>query len=179
MLTLELFTNDVLDSWPELLHKSERQLQIAVMRAMNKTLRWARTQVARTSATSLKINVKSVKKGLVMVRASPSRLDATLGLSASAGVIKGNDIGAPRQHVRGVRAGRHRFDGAFIARMPSGHQGIFRRQSKARLPIREVQLVLTGKMQDEMAALVDGPLKAQFERLLVRELRYMAGIDNG
>jgi hypothetical protein len=43
------------------------------------------------------------------------------------GLIKAKKLGSVSQNASGVRAGRRQFDRAFLATMPNGHQGVFRR----------------------------------------------------
>ena len=57
--------------------------------------------------------------------------------------------------------------------MPNGHQGVFRRRSKSRLPIQEVQIVITGRLRDEMEWLSERGLMDNFERIFERELNYL------
>ena len=115
----------------------------------------------------------AVREGLILVRAKQSNPQSVVGLSQQSGVIKAKQLGSASQNSTGVRVGRRQFDHAFLATMPNGHQGVFRRRGKARLPIQEVRIVITGKMQEIMEDLSNGPALKQFETIFDRELRYL------
>ena len=173
MVILNITPTPPLRDWQQALTATDKQLQVAAIRAINKTARWARTQVARQTAKALSVNVSAVRQGLVLVRAKQSNPHSVVGLSKGSGVIKAKQLGSVTQNASGVRAGRRQFDRAFLATMPNGHQGVFRRRGKARLPIQEVQLVVTGKMKQVMDDLASGPAFKQFELIFERELRYL------
>lgn len=161
-------------AWCDQLYATERQLQIAVVRALNKTARWLRTQMASDTAKQLNINVSTVKRGLVLLRARPNQPMAAVALKRSGAVIKASTLGTPQLTSRGVRTGRKHWDGAFIANKPnSGRQAIFRRRGKARLPIQELHIVVTGAMSEVMEHLAQGPAMQKFEKLFEHELRYV------
>lgn len=176
MLALQITPKPPLSQWPQALAASEDQTRKAAVRALNKTARWLRTQVTRDTARSLDVKVGAVRPGLVLLRARNSRPEAGVALAKTAGVIKAAALGTPRQTARGVRVGRRHWDHAFLADMPNGHQGVFRRRGKARLPIQEVQLVVTGRMANVMEDLSDGPALRHFETLFQRELRYLSRV---
>lgn len=173
MITLTIKPSPDLNAWPEALQATEDDLNKAVVRALNKTVRWARTQVARDTAAALSVNVTPIKNSLMVNPAKRTKLEATLRLPARSSVIKVAAMGSPKQNSKGVRVGKRQFDHAFMATMPTGHQGVFRRRGKTRLPIQEVQLVITGKMREVIDDLYDGHVRHQFEKLLERELRYL------
>ncbi len=172
MLTISLSPTPALNEWQQSLVATESQLQLAAVRALNKTARWMRTKIASQTAQNLNVKVGAVRSGLVLVRAKKSRPESIVALSRAAGVIKAS-AWRVSQNTRGVRAGKRQFDHAFLATMPNGHQGVFRRRGKNRLPIQEVQIVVTGKMREVMEDLSDGPAMRQFEMIFDRELRYL------
>ncbi len=171
MLNLQISATPLLQQWLD--HVSEPALRIAVVRALNKTARWLRTQVARDTAKSLAVPVNALKPGLVLLHANRQQLQSGVALANNAGVIKGSALGNPRQTLKGVKVA-HRFWGhAFLATMPSGHRGVFKRRGTASLPIQEIQLVTTGRMAKVMEHLADDAAMQYFETLLVRELSYL------
>ena len=173
MVILNIMPSPQLRDWRHALTANEKQLHVAAVRALNKTARWARTRVASETAKALSIKVGPVREGIVMARAKQSNPQSVVGLSKNSGVIKAKKLGSVSQNSSGVRAGRRQFDRAFLATMPNGHQGVFRRRGKARLPVQEVQIVITGKMQQVMEDLSNGPALKQFELIFERELRYL------
>ncbi len=152
---------------------TEPQIKRAAVRALNKVSRWLRSQVSRQVADELNIKVGIVRNSLSLIRASRGSVNAGIGMSRRHGVINAMNLGAARQNSRGVRVGRRQYDHAFLATMPTGHRGIFRRTSDDRLPIREVQIVITGRMATVMEHLSDGPVLQQFDKVFQRELNYI------
>ncbi len=172
MLNITVTPQPALAEWETALGASERQIKTAAVRALNKTARWMRTQVARETAQSLNVRVGAIRNDLILLRARASHPQSGVAMGSKAGVLKVTELGAPRQNRRGTRVGKRQFDGAFIATMPTGHRGVFRRKGKSRLPIQEVQLVTTGRIANVMEALAENQAMSRFEHLFEHELRY-------
>jgi hypothetical protein len=142
------------------LGEQPRKIQRAAIRAINRGIKSGRTFMARSIAQDTGLKVGTVRDALGMELASEST--GTASLSADLKRIPliqfnakdtGFNKGTGRRsnaRVSGVRsrAGSgvtyrmggvsSRVEDAFIATMVSGHQGVFRRASRARLPIREL-----------------------------------------
>lgn len=160
-------------TWDQDLTSTEQQLKTAATRALNKTARWLRVRVAGDTASQLNIKVSVVKAELVLLRARPNQPIAGVGLKRSGAVIKASTLGIPQQTSRGVRTGRKYWDGAFVANNRRGHQAVFRRRGKARLPIQELHIVVRDAMSDVMEHLSGGPAMQQFNKIFEHELRYV------
>ncbi|MEW7978510.1 MAG: phage tail protein [Candidatus Sedimenticola endophacoides] len=173
MLNITVTPQPALAEWDTALGASERQIRTATVRALNKTARWMRIHVARQTAQSLNVRVGTIRKNLILLRARANHPQSGVAMGSKAGVIKATELGSPRQNRRGTRVGKRQFDGAFIATMPTGHRGVFRRKGKSRLPIQEVQLVTTGRIADVMEALAENQAMSRFENLFEHELRYV------
>ena len=172
MLAINIALDD--NAWSNHLHATERQLQTAAIRALNKTARWLRTHIASGTAKPLNIPVGLVKAGLVSIRARQSQPVAGIALKKSGATIKASKLGSPQQTPRGVRTGNKHWDKAFIGTQHhSGRQAVFRRRGKARLPIRELSVAVTGTMSDVMEHLADGAAMKQFDKIFAHELRYI------
>jgi hypothetical protein len=98
---------------------------------MNKTLGKTRTQLIRTVREKLNIKAEEVRDRLTLVKASPSHLVATIRVKRKAIPLTKY---APRQTRTGVSVsiwkskGRQTLAGAFMARMPTGHVGVYLRK---------------------------------------------------
>lgn len=107
----------------------------AAARAMRRVMEMTRTRVVRRSAERVDVPQRMVRE----------RTTAAINFGGnSADVIMRSNwislykLGAT-QTRSGVRVrGRGSYRSAFIANMKSGHAGVFKRQGKARLPIREL-----------------------------------------
>jgi len=119
------------------------QARRALGRAINKTLSWALSQglraIARDSDVPLKV-LRRRRRGSLH-RATVRELSGVAWFGIRP--IAAGYLGTPRQTRAGARVGSHFFDKAFVATMPTGHVGIFRRQRRSRLPIKEEVVYLT------------------------------------
>ena len=171
---IELHINaDDLRQVPHFLGLQKHDIERAMLRAINKTARWLRTRIAREVATELNVKVGLARNSLQLRMASRHGLNASVGLNPKASRIKAVDLGQPKQNKAGVRVGRHSFRGAFIATMPSGHTGVFRRKGKARLPIQEMHVSLTAAMADAMESITDQGGMAYLQKTFAHELQFI------
>jgi len=114
----------------------------AYARAINKAVAQARTQWVRFIVKSTQLPYGYVRSATVVFNASAARPTATLMVSGRYLTLFRYALaagGKPFLLPSGVVAGRwgmHR--GAFIAKMPNGHIGIFARTSKKRLPLKQL-----------------------------------------
>ncbi len=113
-----------------------------IVRSVNKVGVSARRRVVDGIRQTVAIKAKDLRHRYVTLRkANYRRMYATIHISG--GRIPLIRWGA-RQLKRGVSyrinrsGGRKKISGAFIATMDSGHQGVYKRRGKARLPIDEL-----------------------------------------
>lgn len=120
------------------------QLKRAVASALNRTITQVKTQATRSVRSEVKLKAKDIHDRLVLIRAHSSK-SASLQMQAIM-KISGKPVplisyGA-RQTKKGlavhVKKSRVILKHAFMARMRSGHGGIFVRKTKKRLPIQEL-----------------------------------------
>lgn len=123
-------------------------LKRAVVRALRKAgstaLRDMRSEATKRIRQRKRIKPKYISRALTLQRAKGSDI---AGMSWAVNV-SGEAVPLvaypARQTARGVsvevnRGKRTLIKGAFLATMKSGHEGVFRRTSKARLPIKELR----------------------------------------
>lgn len=154
----------------------------AASRALNKTAVRTRTVIVkavRSDAPGLMVTV--VRKAINIRRATFRFLSATIGLARRriplmklAPTPKTPEADLQRKTRRGVsyrrpRGGRGRIAEAFVAEMPSGHTGVFKRIGEGRLPIVELRgpsVAEVFEASDTIAARVE----AEAGRLLIVDL---------
>jgi hypothetical protein len=148
-------------------------------RALNKAITQTRTRAAREVADKRNILIGRAKREMRIQRATFTRPEAAI-------IARGEPIpvidvkGAKRQTKRGVTAkiegkGKpHLFEGAFIAVMPSGHKGVFKRSGDKRLPIKEEKLpsIASTMVQDEVDIKLRAFAAPVYEAELVRLLNF-------
>lgn len=142
-VVLTLKTPDLSASAAQLYGIAEKAVAAAEVRAINKTLRWLTTHVKRSLAADLGLAQTKIKNRFHMARASKQKTQGKFWLGAYSIALakfgKGRSVGT------GYRV-KDRFEqGGFRARMPTGHEGIYSRTTKRRLPIRESKVRIADK----------------------------------
>lgn len=155
----------------------------AMVRALNRSIASGRTVMVRKIARNTGLRSKDVRDAMRMDEASLSRPEARLGTGIKR--IPLLDFQA-RQTARGVSynlgRGRQTLAGAFIATMKSGHNGVFMRMTKKRLPIRELLGPSLGHVFAKYRPLGIARVQEVFEQNLDHELDFaksQAGADAG
>jgi hypothetical protein len=142
----------------------------ALVRTVNKVLNSVRSQGLRAIARAHDMPLASLRRRRRAAVVKASRTDLS-GLAWFGTVpVKAGYLGKPRQSRLGARVGQHRFDGAFVATLPSGHIGIFRRRGQSRLPIVE-QTVQLSAARTALAPIEAG-LGDQVEKVFQQEMNY-------
>jgi hypothetical protein len=138
--SISLNTREMTRGFDAILTKSNA----AIARALNRSIESGKTTMARLIAADMGVKVSDLRDRILVVKATPERHVAEL--KASAKRIPLYDFGArgpvpSRGRGRGVTIrnprGSQRLPHAFIAKMASGHTGVFERTGTARLPIQE------------------------------------------
>jgi len=139
MLSLDLQLNKELAYLEAQMLASAPQIQKAINRALRKTTKWLETHSKRELARELQlpIRVLSVRfRHTFYLKGGERAAQVWFGLDP----VQVRHIGKARQNKRGTRVGKHQFDGAFVATMKSGHENVFKRKTKERLPIEVIRL---------------------------------------
>ena len=145
------------------------QIEQAAKRTKSKGARLAGTLVRRDLAAGLGIPQKVLSAGKRIQLRLNSGL-VWIGYNPIDVIYLGN----ARQTNSGVRVGSRFYPKAFVAMMPTGHIGVFRRVGKSRLPIQEVTQPI-----DQAPAVVEGIVDRVAERLPVifeQELNYQTNV---
>lgn len=152
----------------------EPKVRLAAVRALNKTALWLKTQAAKEISKERQIKLTVMRKRLRIVKARASTLEVII--KANLYDVKANLLGSMRQTKVGTKAGKHQFIGAFIATMPEGHRGVFKRKGRASLPIQEVKLPLEPEASKIIEELVIHEVEEVFEKFLRRELDFVSNV---
>ena len=129
---------------------------LALLRGLNRAASSAKTLMVREVSRDMGLKVGTVRDQVKVVEARANRLEATVSTSGKRIPLIDFRATGPepsRGRGRGVRArlpgGAGKYPHAFIARMASGHRGVFERISPAtstsrgawskNLPIRELR----------------------------------------
>jgi hypothetical protein len=141
---------------PAMVERLRKKAPVAQVRALNRAIASANTAMLRVISSDMGVKIGDLRDKIRVEQATPDRLRARL--YASAKRIPLIDFGAKgpepsRGRGTGVTVklgrGRTRIPNAFIARMGSGHRGVYRRvdggtgrrgplPNRSQLPIREL-----------------------------------------
>ena len=121
------------------LQATPQQLARASKRTVAKGTRFAGAEMRRGLAAMLGVPQKALTDRK-RIRIDPDKGLVWIGYNPIAAIYLGN----ARQTKSGVPVAGRNFEHAFLATMPTGHVGIYRRVGKSRLPIKEVTVPLTG-----------------------------------
>ena len=141
------------------------QIERAAARAINKTIRWIRTQALRLSASELDIPQKAIKDRFFTNTARFKNTKASLWIGLNE--IGIHRLGASRKTKRGLKVRSHEYQGAF---QPKKLKPVFRRISKARLPIEKILLPL--KSSEILIKNIYAMASLRFNTFLERELNF-------
>lgn len=166
-MRIELFQEN-LDTAIHVIDQAPGAAKRAVRRAQNKTIRWTRTQVRRAVSREAQLPQKLLKGRFRLSTASARNTRAILWVGLNP--IPAIDAGNARQTKRGVTVGKHRFDHAFIATMPSENTGVYLRVTRKRLPIVEQTI----DIQPSDAAMNDihSRMLGRFNAIAAQELNF-------
>lgn len=153
------------------------QIARAEKRAVNKVTRWLAKGALKDIAASVGVAQKILDDRVRRLDHGYNGLAAGLvwfGLNPVA--ITKRRFGTLTQTPAGAKAGRLSFDGAFVARMPSGHIGAFRRRGRARLPIDHESLPLDSTAHRAMIDAWANRAEARLETVMGQELNYEVNV---
>lgn len=154
----------------------------AVRRALKRAATTARAQLARDVAADMKLKVGVVKDALtireeggdtIALRAPVKRVPLYDFLPGS-----GDPRGPyPSRGKRMLRVRGKAYPGAFVARMASGHWGVFKRMEPWRLPIAELRgaSIWQSAVNHVSAAQASG--LAALQKNLASELNFAANVE--
>ncbi|MDX5527175.1 MAG: phage tail protein [Wolbachia endosymbiont of Andrena nigroaenea] len=146
-----------------------RKIELATVRALNKTALWVRSQTVKQVSEEKQIPKKAKRKKLSVDKANRKRLWSVVKLSSQwIGVAK---LGSIKQTKIGAKVGSRTYEGAFIATMKNGHIGIFKRRYMTPLPIDEIKV--NTQAREIMKELVDNEVERVFEKYFDQQMSYM------
>ncbi len=150
--------------------RKEQKVKLAAIKALNRTALWLKAQAAKEISEEKKIKLSLIRKRLRIFKAKTSRLKVLI--RANLYDIRASAIGKIQKTRRGSKVGKHEFIGGFAAVMPKGNSGMFKREGRAALPIKEVKLPLEPEASKVMRDLVNYEVEKVFTKFFERELSY-------
>jgi len=190
-MNLEIDLDDELAELEAQLLVSISQIQQAVTRTLKKTAKWLETHSKRELGVAL-----SVPQRVLSTRYYKSFSikggNRTVGVWFGLNPIRLSSIGTAKQNDIGVKVGRHFYEGAFIAKMASGHEGVFKRSAKSHpdnkrvkrkdgqwseLPIEEQSFEID-EIAEPILERYHNRAEARFKQILKQEINFALNIEN-
>ena len=160
---------------PEFIHATDKQLKLAHRRALGRTLTWLSTRLNREIAAKYDLPQRVFK-----VRSKKKFDDDSGSLWIGLNPLVARYIGALRQTKKGVSVRSHRFAGAFLAKMPNGHVGVFERgertikDGKVHYPIKKVLVALNdGSEEDKLLKKYESESSKYYEKVFRQQLQHI------
>ncbi|WP_265022310.1 phage tail protein [Wolbachia endosymbiont (group B) of Ischnura elegans] len=142
-----------------------KKVEKATVRALNKTAIWLKSKTAKEISEEKKIKLSLIRKRLRIFKAKTSRLEVLI--RANLYDIRASAIGKIQKTRRESKVGKHEFIGGFAAVMPKGNSGMFKREGRAALPIKEVKLPLEPEASRIIGNLVNYEVEKVFEKYFI------------
>lgn len=146
------------------------------VRSLNRAGTTGRAEMARRIAKDMSMKVGDAKDAVLIDPATLQTLTVRLRASRKLRPVSAFSAKQTAKGVtyRGRDGQRTLIPGAFMARMPTGHEGVFMRRGKKRLPIRELFAVSVGHVFNRHRADVVAVIQEAFEKNLAHELEWAA-----
>lgn len=114
---------------------TEKEVEVALKRALNRTAQWLQTRARRALMKGLNLpaNVIRARLRYAYYSATAKRVRVWIGLNPVS-VIRLN----PKKSAKGVTARGEKYDGGFITTGRSGNRHVYKRLGKERFPIMSV-----------------------------------------
>ncbi|QTG99467.1 phage tail protein [Wolbachia endosymbiont of Rhagoletis indifferens] len=166
----DIKTNNNINEIISNIERKEQKIRLAAIKALNKTAIWLKSQAAKEISEEKRIKLSLIRKRLRIFKAKTSRLEVLI--RANLYDIRASTIGKIQKTRRGSKVGKHEFIGGFAAVMPKGNSGMFKREGRAALPIKEVKLPLEPEASKVIRDLVNYEVEEVFTKFFERELSY-------
>ncbi len=165
-----MFNIEVNENIERIIHNidaNKAKIELAAVRALNKTALWLKSQAVREISEEKQIRLKVIRKRLRIIKARKSTLKV---------LIRAYLYDVRMRNIKQAKI-RTAFNDAFMATMPRGYRGIFKREGKIALPIQEVKLPLEPEASRIIENLVNYEVERIFEKYFTHELFYDGILD--
>ncbi|WP_265032614.1 phage tail protein [Wolbachia endosymbiont (group A) of Sicus ferrugineus] len=169
-----MFNIEVNENIERIIHNidaNKAKIELAAVIALNKTASWLKAQATKEISEEKRIKLTVIRKRLRVVKANRNTLTALV--RANLYDVKVSSIGRMKQGKKGAEIGKYQITGAFIATMPRGYKGAFKREGKTALPIKEVKLPLEPEASRIIENFVNYEVEEVFEKFFESELSYI------
>jgi hypothetical protein len=146
----------------------------AAMFSLNRTAEWMKGQVSKELSAEKRLKLKLIRDRISIARANKKNLQSLLNCNFRG--ILAHDLGSMKQIPEGAKVGGQLFPGAFIASLkPGAKQGIYRRKTKKRFPVKSVTIPIFNEAMKIVEELVGDEARSVFEKRFKHEIGRLTG----
>lgn len=168
------------DELAEELKMEPYRITKAMARAMTRAVDTGATLMSRLIAGDTGLPVREVRAGLAVAHAAQLEREVSAALGSKLARLPLTVFG-PRQTRRGVSykfgGGRKVVESAFMAKMKSGHEGVFKRVGKQRLPITELAGPSLGHVFAKFRPQVSDTVVRTFQERFAHEMNRLSSVS--
>lgn len=198
---LSFDVDDTIEELTRDLDGFEKQVELAVRRALKKIGKWLRTHTMRQLGKEMGIKQASIKNRFIL---SYDKKTNTVSLWVGLLAIAAEDLGNASQNAAGVRVGKRQYDGAFFTsiydeeryvyirarrnrvmqhdvvrqdRKAAKYRAIRDPQLKGRFPVQRVGVAIQ-EQAHRIILILERQINRRFGELLKQELNYAINIES-
>jgi hypothetical protein len=146
----------------------------AAMFSLNRTAEWMKGQVAGGISKEKRLKLKIIRDKISIAKANKKNLQSLLNCNFRG--ILARDLGSLKQTPEGAKAGSQLFPGSFTASLkPGAKQGIYRRKTKKRFPVKSVTIPIFEDAMKIVEELVGDEARSVFEKRFKHEISRLTG----
>jgi hypothetical protein len=139
---------------------TEKQVRQALNSTLSKFGKWLRGRAVSGLSKELGVKREILRQRRLKIRpiiknAAGGHITVFFGLDPISYIY----LGTPIKTARGVRIGSHYIEGGFVAKAPNGKLMVFKREGRARLPIKKQSL----DVKDKADTFIEDRLLAEAE----------------
>jgi len=150
------------------------QTNKAMILALNRTAEWIKGRLSKEISSEMRIKLKLVRDKIKISKANKRELQAVLNCNMRG--IPVASLGNPRQTPPGAVVGNRLFKGAFVATIrKGGQQGVYRRKTKERFPLKTVRIEIFNIAKAIIEELLGKEVKEVFEKRFLHEITRITG----
>lgn len=156
---------------------SEREVSRAGSSSLNKTATHIKGRTVKGVAAEVGIKQKAVRQRLFVARSTAKKQHARVRAYARRGVpvisLLSPSQRVPRKRGKGIKTGRHFFQGAFINTVRrTGQPQVMQRRGQSRYPVEVLKIDIERSARRIMPKVAERAMRDFFKRTLANDLAF-------
>ncbi len=163
----EIDVGDQVDNAAKYLSGLESRLDIVSGRALKKVAKWLAVHSLREIGKELEIKQQPLKRRFKVYPGGDKEVKLWVGIFP----IAVHHLGSVKKTPDGVRVGRRRYGGAFMASAGGGSEMVWRRKGRERLPVERVTEDISDPVRDALQRW-ESRVSKKFADILQHEINF-------